>query len=83
MIDEQNHTSMLYMLENPIKDVFYENFTVDVEAYGETRVDELKPGGAKIQVTDGNKAEYIELRVQYYLQKQIEAQAEALRSGIY
>lgn len=56
---------------------------VEIEKYGEVKSHELKPGGEKTAVTDENKAEYVESRVQWYLQKQIEQQAEALRRGIY
>jgi len=43
---------------------------------------ELKPGGAKIQVTTENKAEYLQLFVQHRLIGAIKEQVEAFRRGL-
>ena len=34
LIDEQTYSSLMYMLQHPIKDVFFESFAVDSETYG-------------------------------------------------
>lgn len=33
LIDEQTYLSLKYMLEHPIKDVFFETFVVEVDSY--------------------------------------------------
>lgn len=83
LIDEQVYLSMVYMLKHPIKDIFFENFSVDMDSYGSKEVHELKPGGEKLAVTDANKAEYVELRLQWILHEQIRSQVEALHAGVY
>jgi len=35
-------------------------FTVDEELFGQMKVNDLKPGGSQIKVTDENKREYIQ-----------------------
>jgi len=68
-------------------------FAVDppMEEYSDTggaakkaRVDkvELKPGGSKIEVTEANKAEYIQLFVQHRLLGAIKEQVQAFQRGI-
>ncbi|KAL8968533.1 MAG: hypothetical protein Q9183_002420 [Haloplaca sp. 2 TL-2023] len=59
-VDSQMHGSMVWMLENDIEDVVFDDFAVDDERFGETTRIELKPGGKDISVTDENKREYVE-----------------------
>lgn len=58
------------------------DFTVLSDELGERRVDELKPGGANITVTNHNRIEYIHLMADYKLNKQIRAQCYAFKQGI-
>ncbi|XP_067007893.2 ubiquitin-protein ligase E3C [Anabrus simplex] len=58
------------------------DFTVVNDELGETRVDELKPGGANIPVTAHNRIEYIHLMADYKLNRQIRAQCNAFKQGL-
>lgn len=58
------------------------DFTVLSDELGERRVEELKPGGASISVTNHNRIEYIHLMADYKLNKQIRAQCFAFKQGI-
>jgi len=59
------------------------DFTVNVEEFGKTRVELLKPEGDKIAVTETNKLEYIHRVAGYKLNKQIKEQSLAFRNGIF
>ena len=57
--DSEYYNSLKWILENdPTGLDLY--FTVDEESFGQMKVNELKPGGSDIQVTDENKREYIQ-----------------------
>uniref|UniRef100_A0A2C9KEQ7 Ubiquitin-protein ligase E3C n=1 Tax=Biomphalaria glabrata TaxID=6526 RepID=A0A2C9KEQ7_BIOGL len=58
------------------------DFTVVNSEFGETKVEELKPGGRNIQVTDSNKIEYIHLMADYRINKQIRPHCNAFRRGM-
>lgn len=58
------------------------DFTVLTDELGERRVDELKPSGINIPVTNHNRIEYIHLMADYKLNKQIRAQCYAFKRGI-
>ncbi|XP_017762268.1 PREDICTED: ubiquitin-protein ligase E3C [Eufriesea mexicana] len=58
------------------------DFTVLSDELGERRIDELKPGGANIPVTNHNRIEYIHLMADYKLNKQIRAQCYAFKQGV-
>ncbi|KAL6424110.1 hypothetical protein ACFW04_009767 [Cataglyphis niger] len=58
------------------------DFTVLSDELGERRVDELKPSGTNIPVTNHNRIEYIHLMADYKLNKQIRAQCYAFKQGI-
>ncbi|XP_053982366.1 ubiquitin-protein ligase E3C [Hylaeus anthracinus] len=58
------------------------DFTILSDELGERRVDELKPSGANIPVTNHNRIEYIHLMADYKLNKQIRAQCYAFKQGI-
>lgn len=58
------------------------DFTIVVNDLGETKVLELKPNGANIQVTTSNLIEYISLMADYKLNQQIRQQCAAFRKGL-
>jgi len=60
-VDAELHRSMKWMLDNDIKDVIEETFSLQEERFGELVTIELKPGGVDIPVTEENKAEFVEL----------------------
>ncbi|GAB6029035.1 hypothetical protein CHUAL_004823 [Chamberlinius hualienensis] len=59
------------------------DFTVVNEEMGETKVAELEPGGSKIPVTESNKIRYIHLMAHYKLNRQIKAQCDAFKQGLF
>lgn len=48
---------------------YLEQYFIYTNPSGDER--ELKPNGANIRVTNENKAEFIKLKCQYYLHKQV------------
>lgn len=50
------------------------DFTIVIDEFGQTRVEELKPNGANITVTNQNRIEYIHLMADYKLNTQIRKQ---------
>lgn len=50
------------------------DFTIVINEFGQTRVEELKPNGANITVTNQNRIEYIHLMADYKLNVQIRKQ---------
>ncbi|KAG8224519.1 hypothetical protein J437_LFUL004210 [Ladona fulva] len=79
-LDPQLHRNLIYLksYDGDIADLNLD-FTVINEELGETRVDELKPGGANIPVTATNRIEYIHLMADYKLNRQIRAQCNAFK----
>jgi hypothetical protein len=57
------------------------SFTAELDYYGEVRSVELKPGGADVAVTAGNRREYVRLYTHWLLEASIEKQFSAFRSG--
>jgi hypothetical protein len=60
-IDPEYHKSLQWMLDNDITGVIDQEFTIEDDSFGEKKIVELKEGGAKIEVTEENKDEYIRL----------------------
>ncbi|KAJ9576987.1 hypothetical protein L9F63_006424 [Diploptera punctata] len=82
-LDPIMYRSLLFLksFEGDVADLGLD-FTVLNDELGETRVDELKPGGANIPVTASNRIEYIHLMADYKLNKQIRAQCNAFKQGL-
>lgn len=68
---------------NDVEDVYGLNFTVTQDFFGETKSIPLKPDGENIPVTAQNKQEYVDLLVDYKLNKSIESQYKAFHDGFY
>lgn len=60
---------------------YMRSFTYNYEAYGEEKSEELKPGGANIDLTNDNRQEYVQLTVDYILTKSIAKQYNAFSNG--
>ncbi|KAI0217696.1 Ubiquitin-protein ligase E3C [Lamellibrachia satsuma] len=58
------------------------DFTVVNNELGEAQMEELKPGGRDIAVTNNNVIEYIHLMADYRLNKQMRAHCTAFRQGL-
>jgi ubiquitin-protein ligase E3 A len=54
---------------------------MEYEYFGEMKVDELKPGGANIHLTNDNRQEYVDLYVKYLLDTSIASQFSAFKQG--
>jgi len=81
-IDPDRYNSFEWMLNNNIEGVLFETFSVEIEKFGEKVIYELKPGGSKIEVTEKNKKEYVELYVQWRGTRGTEDQTKNLLKGI-
>eukprot|EP01052_Picozoa_sp_SAG31_P025954 SAG31_NODE_2314_length_5953_cov_1.996413_6_plen_124_part_00 len=83
-VDVELWKSLQYLRENEIDDqclCLY--FTASYDEFGVTHEDELKEGGAEIEVTDANKEEFIRLKTEWRLESRIKTQMEAVRRGFY
>ncbi|KAK3089067.1 hypothetical protein FSP39_000528 [Pinctada imbricata] len=58
------------------------DFTAVNNDFGQTKVEELKPGGRNIPVTNFNKIEYIHLMADYKINRQIRTHCIAFRRGM-
>ena len=67
--------------EGDVEATFARSFEVEYDYFGELRSVELKPGGAAIPVTNDNRAEFVRLITDYYLNKSVEEQFSAFASG--
>src|SRR5437016_3087518 len=62
-VDADFHRSLVWMLENDITDVLDQTFAAEDERFGVTGIEDLKPGGRDIPVTNENKKEYVDLMI--------------------
>ena len=69
------------MTENDITNVLFETFSVTFELFGEKHVLDLKPDGRSLEVTEANKAEYVDLMVKWLTHKRFQHQLDALSQG--
>jgi hypothetical protein len=69
--------------EEDVEDVFGLDFTVTVDHYGETVIQELVANGKEKAVTKENKDEYVAAFVDYELNKSIQRQFEPFKHGFY
>jgi E3 ubiquitin-protein ligase NEDD4 len=82
-VDADFHRSLQWMLDNPIEGVLDQTFSTEDERFGETKIEDLKPGGRDIEVTDQNKKEYVDLMVKWRIQKRIDEQFQAFITGFH
>lgn len=52
-----------------MEDAFCLDFSIDLDFFGEQRSIELRLGGAGVPVTEENRGEYVDLMVDYLLNK--------------
>ena len=81
-IDADFHRSLVWMLENDITDVLDLTFSVDDERFGEMICVDLKENGSEIEVTEENKAEYVELVTEWRVSKRVDEQFQAFITGL-
>ena len=64
-----------------VEEVYAQTFTVDVDVFGEKKTEELKEGGKDIPLTSDNRHEYIQLYVDWLLNRSIHRQFTAFKKG--
>jgi len=82
-VDAEFHRTLSWAMDNDITDVIYSTFSVEDERFGEKVTVDLKPGGRDIEVTNENKAEYVELITEWRIQKRVEEQFSAFVAGFH
>ncbi|KAI3653085.1 hypothetical protein MP228_002510 [Amoeboaphelidium protococcarum] len=80
-VDPEYHKSLVWILNNPIKDVLDLTFSTEHEEFGQTKIVDLIPNGRDEVVTDANKMEYVKLVVEYRLTKMIQDQIKSFLEG--
>jgi len=77
-----NGLQKLLDFKGDIEETFCRNFIVSYETmFGEMKTVELKKDGQKIPLTNDNRKEYVDLYVQWSLEKSIEKQFKAFATG--
>lgn len=75
-VDPEYYNSLNYIQENPVEETGLELFFVSDGPHGEEV--ELVKGGAQMEVTDANKAEYIQLKANYIMHGRMAQERQAL-----
>ena len=79
-VDTEYYNSLQWIKENDPAELDLE-FQVEDEQFGTIVSKELKPGGAKISVTNENKDEYIRLVVHWRFVSRIQQQMDSFLAG--
>lgn len=82
-LDLEYFKSLMWMLENDITDIITEDFSVELDDYGEHKVIDLIPNGRNIPVTEENKHEYVRLVVEYRLHTSVVEQMNNFITGFH
>ncbi|CAO3618633.1 unnamed protein product [Mucor hiemalis] len=80
-VDAEFYRSLKWILDNDITDVLELTFSVDDDRFGEMVTVDLKEGGRDIEVTEENKAEYVEYVTEWRISKRVEEQFKAFKEG--
>lgn len=80
-VDAEFYRSLKWILDNDITDVLELTFSVDDDRFGEMVTVDLKEGGRDIEVTEENKAEYVDLVTEWRISKRVEEQFKAFKEG--
>jgi E3 ubiquitin-protein ligase HUWE1 len=81
-LDLDYYKSLVWMLENDIADIITETFSIETEAFGETKIVDLVPNGRNIPVTDENKQEYVQLVVDHKMIGSVKEQLQHFLDGM-
>lgn len=81
-VDPIIYKNLLWIRENSADDLGL-TFTRNIDYYGIEITDELKENGSKIEVTDKNKEEYIDLYIRHFLFGRREDEMAQLKAGFY
>ncbi len=83
-VSPELHRGMQTLINFPgddVESVYARNFQVEVDNFGEKKYVDLKPGGGEIPLTNANRFEFVELYVDYFLNKSVEKQFAAFKRG--
>ncbi|KAK4134010.1 E3 ubiquitin-protein ligase pub1 [Trichocladium antarcticum] len=81
-VDADFHRSLQWMLDNDISGgILEQTFSTEDERFGVLTVEDLKPNGRNIDVTNENKKEYVDLMVKWRIEKRIAEQFQAFKEG--
>lgn len=80
-MDSLFHQSMTWVMENDISGALDLSFTVSEEIFGQVTERELVPDGKNIEVTEGNKHEYVEQMVRWRVERGVAEQTESIVNG--
>lgn len=83
-LDPELYKNLLYLknYDGDVQDLGLD-FTIVSEEIGQAHVEEMKPGGANIPVTNENRIEYIHLVADFKLNRQIRSQCVAFRYDFF
>jgi len=82
------HRSLQHTLDLSVADLGLDGVKLtrcvssSIEVMGEPKEEELIPGGSRIEVTDHNKAEYVQRQLEHKLVTSIAPQCRAFREGL-
>ncbi|XP_030637844.1 E3 ubiquitin-protein ligase HACE1 isoform X3 [Chanos chanos] len=83
-IDPEYAKNLQWILDNDISDLGLElTFSVETDVFGAMEEVPLKPGGTCIQVTQENKAEYVQLVTELRMTRAIQPQINAFLQGFH
>jgi E3 ubiquitin-protein ligase HUWE1 len=82
-IDPEYYKNLRWILENDITNVLDHTFSIEKDEFGVVKVEDLKPGGRNIPVTEENKIEYVKLITEMKMTTAIKEQIEAFLSGFH
>lgn len=82
-VDADLYRNLRWIQDNNNVGVLHLDWTITEEHFGEKVVTELKPGGAKIALTDENKTDYLRLMLKYRMLDSIKDQLWHLLKGLY
>ncbi|KAI9360660.1 hypothetical protein BD770DRAFT_361961 [Pilaira anomala] len=80
-VDAEYYRSLKWILDNDITDILELTFSVDDDRFGELVTVDLKDNGRDIEVTEENKAEYVDLVTEWRISKRVDEQFKAFKEG--
>lgn len=73
----------LLSFDGDVESTFCQTFSIEWEVFGETKVFELKEGGSKIPLSNENRTEYVDLYIDYVIDKSISKQFKSFYHGFH
>lgn len=80
-LDLEYYKSLQWILENDITDIIEETFSVETEAFGEHKIEDLVENGRDILVTEANKKDYVRAVVEHKLIGSVKGQLDDFLQG--